>query len=164
MARVLEVDGAGVMAPAHDSLLRFVFATSDPSRMADQMQEVLQDGPCVAAAASGEIVNVGDLTHEGDWPLFQARAVDAGLHAVTAIPLRARDTTWGVLDLYRERAERLDDAEPGGRRPAGEPGDLLPGGDRRPRHRPHRAGGARPPRHARPADRAAGALGVPRAA
>ncbi|GAB3682359.1 putative bifunctional diguanylate cyclase/phosphodiesterase [Angustibacter aerolatus] len=111
VARVLEVDGAGVMAPAHDSLLRFVFATSDPSRMADQMQEVLQDGPCVAAAASGEIVNVGDLTHEGDWPLFQARAVDAGLHAVTAIPLRARDTTWGVLDLYRERAERLDDAE-----------------------------------------------------
>ena len=109
--RVLDVDAAGVMAPAGGALVRFVFATSGPAEVLDRLQESLQNGPCTDAATSGKLINVADLAVEGDWPEFQAAAVRVGLHATMTIPLRARGRTVGVLDTYRLRSEKLDAAE-----------------------------------------------------
>ena len=105
--RVLDVDSAGVMAPADGTLVRFVFATSGPAEQLDRLQESLQDGPCTTASASGQVVNVADLALDGGWPQFQATAVQVGVRAVTTIPLRARGSRLGVLDLYRARPVAL---------------------------------------------------------
>jgi len=103
---VLAVDGAGVMVADDDSLLRFAHA--DGSRrtavvQAGQAQELLQDGPCRDSHRTGRVVTVDDLMTEGSWPGYQAQVAGLGLRSVTAIPLRARGRSWGVLDLYRSR-------------------------------------------------------------
>ncbi len=112
--RVLDVDGAGVMRAHGEELLRFVFADgqrAESVRDVELLQEQLQDGPCRACVRDDEIVSVADLTHAEEWPAFQRLALDSGLRAVTAIPLRARDQTWGVLDLYRTSPRELDERE-----------------------------------------------------
>ena len=109
--RVLDLDGAGVMAPAEGVLVRFVFATTGPAETLDRLQEELQQGPCTDAAASGQVINVADLAVSGDWPAFQRTAVRVGIHAVATIPLRARGRTLGVLDMYRLRPVALDPVE-----------------------------------------------------
>jgi GAF domain-containing protein len=106
--RVLDVDGAGVMVPVDGSLLRFVFATDGPAGELDVLQELLQQGPCRDSCARGQVLNLADLAVEGAWPQFQARATALGIRSVAAVPLLARGQAWGVLDVYRRRAQRLD--------------------------------------------------------
>ena len=106
---VLGVDAAGVMGPGDGELLRWVFATTGRSIELERLQEKVQDGPCHAAALSGEVVNIADLAVEGGaWPDFQTRALALGTRAVTSIPLMARGQMWGVLDLFREAIGKLD--------------------------------------------------------
>jgi len=109
--RILGVDGAGVMAPYGESMLRFTFATDGKIAAIERLQEELQAGPCRDANLSGQVVSVDDLALEGHWPEYQTRAVEVGAHAVTAIPLRARGRSWGVLDVYRAAPGGLDEAE-----------------------------------------------------
>ena len=110
--RVLEVAGAGVAAPGPDGgLLHVAYATDGPAKELEHLQEDLQDGPCGYAHATGELVNLGDLREEGAWPAFQSGAVDVGVHALAAIPLRARGRRWGVLDLYRAQPVPFSAAE-----------------------------------------------------
>ena len=112
--RVLQIDGAGIMVPYGEDLLRFAFATGPLAGQVcvlEQLQERLQEGPCRESRRSRRVVDVADLATPGSWPAFQQPAVQAGLHAVTALPLVARDRTWGVLDLYRARPGQLDPHE-----------------------------------------------------
>jgi GAF domain-containing protein len=106
--QVLDIDGAGVMIPHGHQLLRFVFATGGLVTVLEQLQETLQEGPCRESQSVEHVINIADLAVEGAWPAYQARAAELGLQAVTAIPLRARGQAWGVLDMYRSRAERLN--------------------------------------------------------
>ena len=110
--RVLDIDGAGVMAAQEGGdLLRFVFATAAPIGQMEKLQQVLESGPCADVYGNGRIINIADLAVEGDWPDYQVAALELGLHAVTALPLRARGQTWGVLDLYRTAPRRLGTEE-----------------------------------------------------
>ena len=109
--RALGVDGAGVMVPEGDDLLRFVYAAG--ARRGDvealeELQEQLQNGPCKDCHLQERLVSVADLGTEGDWPAYQLEAVRAGLRSITALPLRARGRGWGVLDLYLSEPGRLD--------------------------------------------------------
>ena len=112
--RALDVDGAGIMVPHHEDLLRFAFAAG-PSAQAvvelERLQEHLQDGPCGDSHRDQKLVNIADLAVEGAWPDYQEGAVRAGLRAVTTVPLHARGRRWGVLDLYRAEPRRLDAGE-----------------------------------------------------
>ena len=112
--RALDVDGAGIMVPQQEDVLRFAFAAG-PSLSAvaelERLQEELQDGPCGDSHRHQRLINIADLAVEGAWPAYQAGAVRAGLRAVTTVPLQARGRRWGVLDLYRAAPRRLDAAE-----------------------------------------------------
>ena len=112
-ARILAVDGAAVTYRSGDRM-EVVATTTAPVQGTEAVQEAAQDGPCYDAAATSALVVEEHLAeHPERWPRFVARAVSLGLHAVAAVPLRARGRVWGALDLYR--------AEPG---PFG-PGDLA---------------------------------------
>ena len=112
--RVLDVDGAGIMVPHQEDLLRFAFAAG-PSATAvatlERLQEELQDGPCGDSRRDRRVINIADLAVEGYWPTYQDGALRAGLRAVTAVPLHARGRNWGVLDLYRSAPRRFDARE-----------------------------------------------------
>jgi diguanylate cyclase (GGDEF)-like protein len=109
--RVLAVDGAGVMVPVDDDVLRFRFATTGAVSELGALQEQLQEGPCRDSRAAGRVLNIADLAVEGAWPAYQARAAALGIRAMTAIPLLARGQACGVLHVYRTRAQRLDKQE-----------------------------------------------------
>ena len=104
-ARVVDLDGAGVMLVGPDDRLRLAHAQGEGVREVELVQDRLELGPCRDSHGTGDVVDAPDLTAEGAWPAFRESAVAVGLRGVTAVPLRARGRGWGVLDVYR-RAPR----------------------------------------------------------
>lgn len=84
-------------------------ATDARARQLEELQFALDEGPCVEASRSDHPVLHPELTASGSvrWPLFGAGALDAGVHAVFAFPLRVGAVRIGVLDLYRDTPGHL---------------------------------------------------------
>lgn len=77
-----------------------VTAVSDEIRALDAVQ-YLEDGPCVASAADGEVVRVDDVLDEGRWQLFAAATAARGVRSTLSIPLRRPGgLVSGALNLY----------------------------------------------------------------
>lgn len=88
-------------------------ATDGRARQLEELQFALGEGPCVEASSSGRPVLQPDLATAGSaqWPRFGAAALDAGVHAIFAFPLRVGATRVGVLDLYRDTPGPLSAAD-----------------------------------------------------
>ncbi|MFC4857860.1 GAF and ANTAR domain-containing protein [Actinophytocola glycyrrhizae] len=102
---VLPVSGVGVALMTADGPSGVVLAATDGrARQLEELQFALTEGPCVVASNSGSPVLQPDLAAAGSarWPRFGAAALDAGVHAVFAFPLRVGAIRVGVLDLYRD--------------------------------------------------------------
>jgi hypothetical protein len=101
----LSVSGVGVALMTDDGPSGVVLAATDGrARQLEELQFALGEGPCVEASGSGRPVLQPDLTAAGAtrWPRFGATALDAGVHAIFAFPLRVGAIRVGVLDLYRD--------------------------------------------------------------
>jgi len=109
--RVLAVDGAGVMVPGEGGLLRMALATQGSVADLEARQDADQSGPCVDCHRSGAVVTSPDLARTGSWPDYQRQAAADGVHAVMAVPMRARGRGWGVLDVYRSEPGPFTDDE-----------------------------------------------------
>jgi hypothetical protein len=91
-----------------------VHSSDDLARHLDEEQMTLGEGPGNDAVRHGTPVFADDLArHEfaQRWPVFAARAMDSGVHAAFAFPLRIGVINLGVLSLYRQAAGPLDDDE-----------------------------------------------------
>jgi diguanylate cyclase (GGDEF)-like protein len=98
---VLPISAAGVTLISDGAAPRYV-AASDPSALRfERLQTELGEGPCLSAYWSGAAVAIPDLQADATFPRFAPAAVDAGLAAVFAFPLRHGDMRLGALDLYR---------------------------------------------------------------
>ncbi len=67
-----------------------------PSRIDDLQQEV-DDGPCLQAIWEHETVRVDDMAHEDRWPRFAPRAADAGIGSMLAFQLYTTESNLGAL-------------------------------------------------------------------
>ncbi|WP_369070448.1 putative bifunctional diguanylate cyclase/phosphodiesterase [Kineococcus terrestris] len=99
--RILHADGAGVVVPGADGRLVLAHSLHEGVRRLEDVQELLQEGPCQDCVRHGRVVASGDLAADGDWPRYQAEAVALGVRTVAAVPLPGRDGPLGVLDVYR---------------------------------------------------------------
>lgn len=115
-ARSLPVSGVGLTLMSEgDAPAGLVAASDGVAVVLEELQFTLGEGPCVQASRSGRPVLVPDLpraaTSSGagpvEWPLFAAAALESGVGAVFAFPLRIGAIRVGVLDLYREAAGEL---------------------------------------------------------
>ena len=62
---------------------------------ADALQYELDEGPCLAAAATGELVRVDDLTTDPRWPRWaRGRRAASGCGPRMSAPLVAGNTSW----------------------------------------------------------------------
>ncbi len=62
------------------------------------------EGPCIDAYRDVTQVVAQDINQERDrWPRAAAAALELGMQAVYAFPLRLRDDCVGALNLYREQ-------------------------------------------------------------
>ncbi|MGI4896890.1 MAG: GAF and ANTAR domain-containing protein [Janthinobacterium lividum] len=118
-SRALPVTGVGLtMMSSQDASLGLAAATDGAAVVLEELQFTLGEGPCVDASRSGRPVLLSDLAHtpsggEGGprWPMFTPAALDAGVAAIFAFPLRIGAIRIGVLDLYRDRTGVLAEAE-----------------------------------------------------
>ena len=108
IVEMLPVTAAGVTLISPGVEPRYVAASDGSALRFEQLQTDLGEGPCLAACQSNETISVPDLHAEGRFPTFTARALEAGLVAVFALPLRHRKHQLGALDLYRDSAGELN--------------------------------------------------------
>ena len=100
IAEVLDVSGAGVSLLDESNRLRFVTASSALLTEAEQTQERLQQGPCVDAVQTGEIIKSVDLERESRWPDLRPVLLAAPFRSAAGIPLQSEDRRLGSLNLY----------------------------------------------------------------
>lgn len=84
-------------------------ATGTLPRIIDALQLETGQGPCVDAAYRQETVRVADMAAEQRWPLFAARAAEAGAHGMLSFQLFVSGDDLGALNLYSYEANAFDD-------------------------------------------------------
>src|SRR5664279_3845727 len=99
---IMPITAAGVTMIAADLEPRYIAASNGSALRFEALQTGLREGPCLTAYHAGEAIDVPDLRTEDRFPRFAPRAMDAGLAAVFAFPMRHGDVQLGALDLYRD--------------------------------------------------------------
>lgn len=100
--RLVEADAVGILLADDRGNLRVMAASNEQTRLLELFQLQNEQGPCLEAFTTGEIVSHPDLRSAGArWPQFVPAAVAAGFGSALAIPLRLRTQTIGTLNLFR---------------------------------------------------------------
>lgn len=104
-AEALTVTGAGIILLAGGDQRQSLGMSDEVEGVIEESQFTLGEGPCVDAARSAVTVHAPDLGGAGQtrWPTFSARAVDAGVAAIFALPLQVGSARIGAMNLYRDR-------------------------------------------------------------
>ena len=115
---LLGVSAAGVMLASPEMLIHpegtlgLVASSSEAMRLLELFELQAAEGPCLDAFRTGERVEHENLTAgSGCWPSFSKAALDAGFQSASALPLRWRDRTLGVLNLLRATQTPMDEAD-----------------------------------------------------
>jgi len=103
-AEVLGMAGMAISVLASDGNGHVVWRTDGASADLDDLQFTLGEGPGVDAASSGELVLEPDLATvpARRWPVFTSAALELGVQAVFAVPLRIGSIRVGVLLAHRD--------------------------------------------------------------
>ena len=107
------VSGTSIMLLS-DELARGSLCTSDGvAAYLDDLEFTLGEGPALDAHADGRPVLVDDLAApaESRWPAFVPSAVQAGVRAVFAFPVRIGAVRLGALTLFRDGPGPLSDPQ-----------------------------------------------------
>jgi GAF domain-containing protein len=110
-ARVLAVAGAGVMLMSGDVPRGSLCTTNEVSRVIEDLQYTLGEGPCVDAYHQDRVVLEPDLADPQTprWLAFTPAAVQAGARAVFGFPVRVGGVRLGALNVYQDRPGPLSD-------------------------------------------------------
>jgi GAF domain-containing protein len=100
--RMFDVDGAGLMLADADHHLRSVAASDDRFAHLEELQIRHQEGPCVDAFETKELIRAEDLTGDQRWPRFSEAAVERKVRAVLASPLPYNQDAVGVVAVLSE--------------------------------------------------------------
>jgi hypothetical protein len=111
--RALPVSGVGLALMTDEGPAGIIAATDGVALELEELQFTLGEGPCVDASTTGRPVLQPDLARTAPlrWPAFAGGALQAGIRAIFALPLRVGAIRIGVLDLYRDRAGSLSSEE-----------------------------------------------------
>lgn len=110
-AAMLPITGVGMILMTDAGPAGVVAASDGPATVLEELQFTVGVGPCVDASRTGRPILIDDLASTGDqrWPAFAAGALEAGVAAVFAYPLRVGAIRLGVLDLYRDQPGPLSE-------------------------------------------------------
>jgi hypothetical protein len=108
-AEATGMTGAGVMLMSGDIPRGSVCSSDDVSRLIEDLQFTLGEGPCVDAYEQSTPVLEPDLLRPttARWPAFTGPASDAGAKAVFGFPMRVGAIRLGALNFYRDAAGPL---------------------------------------------------------
>ena len=100
VVEVLRTAGAGVSVADGSGALRYVTATNERAAEIERVQEKTQDGPCMTAYQTDDVVAIADVRETDRWPEYLDTADEVGFHAVLGVPMRIRDDKVGALNIY----------------------------------------------------------------
>ena len=108
---IVGVTGAGVMLMSGAIPRGSLCTTDEVSKLIEELQYTLGEGPCVDAHQQDNVVAEPDLADPVDsrWPAFTPPALHAGVRAVFGFPLRFGAVRLGALNFYRDRPGPLSD-------------------------------------------------------
>jgi GAF domain-containing protein len=87
-------------------------ATSHPFvAQIDEIQyELVDEGPCITAAAQAAPVRTGNVTADSRWPRFGPRVGRLGVHSVLSLPMMLPDgTVVGAINTYSRSRDAFDE-------------------------------------------------------
>jgi len=101
--------GAGIMLMSEDMPRGSVGSSDEVSRVIEELQYTLGEGPGIDAHKLGSPVVEADLAEapRSRWTAFAPLAVEAGARAVFGFPLVIGAVRLGALNFYRDRAGPL---------------------------------------------------------
>ena len=109
---LLNVASAGLLLADPAQNLHLMAATSERTRELELFQLQADEGPCLDCYATGQVVNVADLSMQAErWPRFVDAAAGIGFVSVHAVPLRAAGFVVGALGLFGTAAGELNEAD-----------------------------------------------------
>ena len=94
--------GAGVTV-VDERGKRSLAATNDAVKQADALQYQLDEGPCLTAWQTQEMVRIDDTTTDGRWPRWNRAASALGVRSVLSAPLSVGGESIGAMKVYCER-------------------------------------------------------------
>ncbi|SIM85421.1 GAF and ANTAR domain-containing protein [Micromonospora cremea] len=83
--------------------------TDELARDLDERQYAHGRGPCLEAAASGNVLSVPDLTADDRWPDWAQRGRQAGVGSSVSIGLPIQEAVVGALNVYAHMPHAFDD-------------------------------------------------------
>jgi GAF domain-containing protein len=106
-------DAAGILLAGRRRELRVVAASNEHAELTEQLQLQARQGPCLDCFATATPVNVTDLDHSTPrWPmLVPALRQRTPFRSVHALPLRLREESIGVINLFRRAPGPLSTAD-----------------------------------------------------
>jgi GAF domain-containing protein len=78
-------------------------ASNAATEEADALQYELDEGPCLTAWRTGEVVRIDDTTTDGRWPQWNEAASRLGVRSVLSAPLLVGEESIGAMKVYCER-------------------------------------------------------------
>jgi GAF domain-containing protein len=97
---------------AQDGHVITVASADALARTLDEQQYELDEGPCLQALDTGEIVTSEDLSRETRWNGYPSRALAYGVSAIYSSPLLVNDQAIGALNMYATIAHAFGDDAP----------------------------------------------------
>lgn len=79
---------------------RTLCASSEDAAALDRWQFTFNEGPCLQAALTGELVEYGaHASSQAPWPRLFSKAVGLGFGAIAGVPLSIHGVTFGAMNL-----------------------------------------------------------------
>ena len=75
----------------------------------DAIQYRLGEGPCISAAAAGQVMRSGSLGSDARWVGFGSRAARLGVHSVLSLPLTTPHGVLGAMNVYAHAKDAFDE-------------------------------------------------------
>lgn len=88
-----------------------VASTGDLARLMDERQYEADEGPCLIAAVTGEVVALPDAGGAEEFPRFAAAARENGVGSSLSVPVRLPDPISAGLNLYSGEREGFSEQD-----------------------------------------------------
>jgi GAF domain-containing protein len=75
----------------------------------DERQYEAERGPCLDAAASGQVVSISDMAAETRWQRYTQSAIKHGIRSSLSIPLPVQREVTGALNFYATATDAFSD-------------------------------------------------------
>lgn len=108
---LLDLTSAGVMLDDQRGSLQVIASSDERGHTLELMELQNQEGPCLDAYRLRTPLQAVAVDAAVRWPTFTRHAEAAGYHAFAAVPLRLRDQTIGVLNLFGDHDMLLEERQ-----------------------------------------------------